>query len=283
LSPLDNLLNFIKSKIKNKEIYEKLDNSKFDSLIFKSCFSQMIIDSFARIISDDKNSIVTSAQFFQNRDDKNVIEIINISGNYVDSNLINRTVTIIKNAQQVQSNPLQFKHPNNFIFNNLSIEKLKYLNNIISMLLECIERITHETPSIQEYDNIIENLKSNDEKIKKNLMSNKINEQLIIDRLNLFLEFVHYVLYAKFDQFIFSISREPTNKDRFIWLFLVFLQFVWDKYSFIVLSKDFYQLENLKVAYNNEQFEIPKDDNKKINYVLRECDQTHNLQLVCIF
>jgi hypothetical protein len=224
----------------------------------------MILDSFARIINDEKINVVASSQFFHKKDSK-IIEIINISANHVDENLINRSKSLVKSAIEIQSGSEQFKHPNRYIFNNFSIEKLKNLNFTISVLVNTMEEVIHFQKE-NEYEVMITNLILSNDEIRKNSKSNKINEQQIIDRLNLFMEFIYYVFYLKEKLFNFSVLEEPGNNEKFTNILLTFMQAIWDAYSFIVLSKEYFELkieneksdnlESTKIAYKNELFKI---------------------------
>ena len=237
--PLDNLLEFVKQKTNDKEIYGKLKNSIFDSYGFKCEESSLLIDSFCRLFNDEISNIsanVTSAQFFCSKKNYQKIEIINISGNYVDNNLINRSKNIIKIAKQFQSNDELHKRPN-YIFRNYSTEKIKTLIFIVGYLLNNIQSLfgiskLNQDDYLVNIDTLIEQQNT----IFKNLKSSIINTHLAADFLDLSIEFLYNIFYKNAIQFQVTFKEEKNSK-LFVSNFLIFLQSVWDAYSFNVLSR----------------------------------------------
>ena len=246
---IDSILRFLKAKPN----YDALDNSKFKENKYKCEISDLLIDSFTRIINDENKNIVTSCQFFATQNQEQNIKLINISANHIDNQLINRSKKLINNVQGFEGFS---KHPSQYIFNFYSIERLQSLTQIVGYLTKMIKNLFHKNKIIgEEYKVCFKNIsKAQNDCVKKFVKFNVLHrnssekiEKESINLLNTFSEFIYEIFYIK-NNFRIEFDQNLKKKE-FVYNFFIFLQSIWDVYSFHTISKQYFDLTSVTKLY----------------------------------
>jgi len=244
MSTFVELLNSVKNEIRNETYGEDLFK-KFNPLqpkYYKCNKSQLIIDSFTRLVNDEKINIVTSAQFFvkKNEEAKDCelerIGLIHLSANKINQNFIEHSKKIITTAIQFQKNPELHKDPN-YIFNLYSTNSIEKIFETTGNILRLILKLGYNDKKYTKHDLNCLNLKELLNFYRK--LSTKKNQSKI-DFLNLSLKFINETFYQ--NEWSFNKSNEEAQE--LATTLLYYFQCIWDNYCFYVLSKDYFVLQD---------------------------------------
>lgn len=216
MSTCVDLLNLVKKEIINGESGQQvlIQLKPVKPKYFKCQKSQLIIDSFTRIVNDENVNTVTFAQFFvhikQKSDHLDKIEIIHLSANKIDQDFIERSKKIIRTTMQFQLNSKLHEEPNNYIFNYYSAKSIKKIIETVGKILNFIGIIGSSDIEYTKHDlncsNILKMIRKHENLCRKTF---KIPSAL--NFLNLSLRF----LYETFYQNEWRFNKSNDNSQEF--------------------------------------------------------------------
>jgi hypothetical protein len=252
MSTCVDLLNLVKKEIRNGESGQQvlIQLKPIKPKYFKCQKSQLIIDSFTRIVNDENVNIVTSSQFLvqinKKSDYLDKIEIIHLSANKIDQDFIERSKKIIRTTMQFQLNSKLHEEPNNYIFEYYSAKSIKNIIENVGKILNLIGIIGFSDIEYTKHDLNCSNISKMIRKYE-NLCRKTFKIPSALNFLNLSLGFIFETFYQ--NEWRFNKSKNDSQELSKYLLF--FFHCIWDAYSFFVLSKDFFILnKSCKIIFN---------------------------------
>jgi len=230
----------------------------------------LILDSIARLINDEKTNIVSSVQLFT-KCNSNKIEYISISGNKVDNDFIILAKNLVINAINFKKNRQRLEQIN-YVFESHSIATLKELTHSSCFIITNIRRSTENSDSenFTKYEQYFKEFILENQIVVKKLLNHRITNE--IKKASM------VYLLVNFTGFIFDYyyrSNEYKNDCIYVYSFYIsdlsvhllkFLQAIWDSYSFNALSNKYFDIEKIQyIKVNHSKFETNNPQNI-INY-----------------
>jgi hypothetical protein len=254
----DELIN----KIKETKASDFINNEQLIPKLHICVKSDLILDSIARLINDEKTNVVSSVELFTKA---NNVECIGVSGNKIDDKFIKRVQELIKNAIGFKHNQQLLQEQINYIFQSYSISTLKNLIKHSNIIIIHVKRSVTLGSSniskyylffkqiIQDYQDIINESKRNtpDEKKKTKMVD------FLIKFTGFIYDYYYLDCYRNDENFVEGFYKSNLSVSM-----LVFLNAIWDAYSFNVLSKKYFNIETIKyIKIDQIKFSINENSN----------------------